>query len=176
MKRGDTRTPIKEPSRPETSSRKLPNRLLRYCINVWVVLHFTAIIAAAATIGPAAGYVLATWQLFHPYVQFLFLNHGFNFYAPEPSSSMLMEFEAVRPDGSSVTGRIPDPTLWPRLLYQRHLLLTEHISIAPVDDRTMVPVLRPPSLPEIWCLQGAPHTREPLPDAHGEVSQWRSPG
>ncbi len=136
MKRGDTRTPIKEPSRPETSSRKLPNRLLRYCINVWVVLHFTAIIAAAATIGPAAGYVLATWQLFHPYVQFLFLNHGFNFYAPEPSSSMLMEFEAVRPDGSSVTGRIPDPTLWPRLLYQRHLLLTEHISIAPVDDRT----------------------------------------
>lgn len=81
MKRRDTRTPIKAPSRPETTSRKLPNRLLRYCINVWVMLHFTAVIAAAATIGPAAGYVLATWQVFHPYVQFLFLNHGFNFYA-----------------------------------------------------------------------------------------------
>jgi hypothetical protein len=135
MKRGEPRTPIKEPSRPDTTSRKLPNRLLRYCINVWVLLHFTAIIAAAATLEPASGYVLATWQVFHPYLQFLFLNHGFNFYAPEPSSSMLMEFEAVRPDGSSVTGRIPDPSLSPRLLYQRHLLLTEHISIAPVDDR-----------------------------------------
>ena len=28
-------------------------------------------------------------------------------------------------------GNVPDPTLRPRLLYQRHLLLTEHIGIAP---------------------------------------------
>jgi hypothetical protein len=109
--------------------------MLRYCINVWVLLHFTAIIAAAASTGPAPGYALAVWGLFHPYLEFLFLNHGFNFYAPEPSSSMLMEFEAVRADGSTVTGQIPDRALWPRLLYQRHLLLTEHISIAPDDRR-----------------------------------------
>ena len=30
MKRGDTRAPLKEPSRPAMRSRKLPNRLLRY--------------------------------------------------------------------------------------------------------------------------------------------------
>jgi hypothetical protein len=135
MKRGDVRTQIPAQSRPDAAARKLPNRLLRYCINVWVVLHFTAIIAAAATIGPTSDYVLATWQIFRPYLQLLFLNHGFNFYAPEPSSSMLMEFEAVRPDGSTVSGKIPDPSLWPRLLYQRQLLLTEHISIAPDDRR-----------------------------------------
>ena len=134
MKRGKPHTVIREQPRPDVTPRKLPNRMLRYCINVWVVLHFTAVIAAAATFGPSSGYVLATWRVFHPYLQFLFLNHGFNFYAPEPSSSMLMEFDAVRPDGSRVTGRIPDPSLSPRLLYQRHLLLTEHLSIAPIDD------------------------------------------
>jgi hypothetical protein len=135
MKRGDARAPIPESTRTEAPPRKLPNRVLRYCINVWVVLHFTAIIAACGTIGAAPDYMLWTWQKLHPYVQLLFLNHGFNFYAPEPSSSMLMEFEAKRSDGSTVRGRIPDATLWPRLLYQRHLLLTEHLSIAPVDDR-----------------------------------------
>jgi hypothetical protein len=135
MKRGDPRTPIPAQARPDSPPRKLPNRMLRYCINVWVLLHFTAIIAAAGSIGPAPGYAIAVWRVFHPYVQFLFLNHGFNFYAPEPSYSMLMEYEAFRADGSTVTGQIPDGSLWPRLLYQRHLLLTEHINIAPVLDR-----------------------------------------
>jgi hypothetical protein len=135
MKRGDPRTRVPPQIRPDQAPRKLPNRMLRYCINVWVVLHFTAIIAAAGSIGPAPGYVLKVWWVFHPYLEFLFLNHGFNFYAPEPSSSMIMEFEAVRADGSTVTGQIPDRALRPRLLYQRHLLLTEHISLAPIDDR-----------------------------------------
>ncbi len=135
MKRGDRRTQAPPQIRPDQAPRKLPNRMLRYCINVWVLLHFTAIIAAAGSIGPAPGYVLFVWRVFHPYLEFLFLNHGFNFYAPEPSSSMLMEFEAVRADGSTVTGQIPDRALRPRLLYQRHLLLTEHITLAPIDDR-----------------------------------------
>jgi hypothetical protein len=135
MKRRDPRAQSPAQIRPDSAPRKLPNRMLRYCINVWLLLHFTAIIAAAGSIGPAPGYVLRVWRVFRPYLEFLFLNHGFNFYAPEPSSSMLMEFEAVRADGSTVTGQIPDRALRPRLLYQRHLLLTEHISLAPIDDR-----------------------------------------
>ena len=48
----DTRTAPVHVSARAAHPRKLPNRLLRYCINVWVLLHFTAIIAAAASIGP----------------------------------------------------------------------------------------------------------------------------
>ena len=131
MKRGDAKSPGPDRPRSERARRQLPNRFLRYCLNLWVILHFAAIVAAAGTIGPAPGYVLAVWGVFHPYLEFLFLNHGYNFFAPEPAPSNLLEFEAVRPDGTVVKGQIPDPSLRPRLLYQRHLLLTEHIGIAP---------------------------------------------
>ena len=100
-----------------------------------VILHFSAVIAAATVVGPAPGYAQAVWQLFHPYLQALFLNHGFNFFAPEPSPSTLMDFEAVRADGSTVKGRIPERSIWPGLLYERHLLLTEHIGVVPEGDR-----------------------------------------
>ncbi len=110
-------------------------RLLRWSINVWVVLHFSAILAAAGVIGPTPGYVMAAWDLFHPYLEALFLNHGYAFFAPEPSPSTLMDFAATRPDGSMVKGRIPEPGVRPGLLYQRTLLLTEHIGVLPDELR-----------------------------------------
>ena len=155
--------------------RKLPNRFVRYLLNVWVVVHFTGIIAAAASIGPAPGYVLAVWDKLHPYLQFFFLNHGYNFFAPEPAASTLLEFEAIRADGSIVKGNVPDPTLRPRLLYQRHLLLTEHIGIAPQ------------AYTEKWYQSYAQHICKkygaakvhlthvlPWRNAHGNVSRRRS--
>ena len=67
----------------------------------------------------------------HPYLQILYLNHGYQFFAPEPGESTLLAFEAERDDGTVVRGRIPDRTTWPRLLYHRHFMLTEHMSDAP---------------------------------------------
>jgi hypothetical protein len=131
MKRTVVQSHVPVRPRSESTSRKLPNRLLRYCINLWVILHFAAIVAAAGMIGPRPGYVVAIWEIFHPYLQVLFLDHGFNFFAPAPAPSNSLKFEAVRPDGSVVKGQVPDPSLRPQLLYQRHLLLTEHIGIAP---------------------------------------------
>jgi hypothetical protein len=135
MKRADSKRDGPVRTGPDSTKRKRPSRPLRYCINLWVVLHFTAIIAAAGSIGPASGYVLTVWQIFRPYLEVLYLNHGFNFYAPEPSATMLITFEAEREDGTIATGQIPDPTLRPRLLLQRHLLLTEHIGLVPVENR-----------------------------------------
>jgi hypothetical protein len=134
MKRADSMRQGSARPRPDPPARKLPNRLLRYFLNIWVALHFTAIVAAAGTIGPSADYLRGVWYVFHPYLQFLFLNHGFNFYAPEPAPSNLLKFEAFRADGSVVKGQIPERLMRPRLLYQRHLLLTEHIGVAPPDS------------------------------------------
>jgi hypothetical protein len=119
------------PAEPASSPRPAGRRLLRWIVNLWVVLHFSAILAAAASVGPSSDLVLASWRVFRPYLEILYLNHGYNFYAPEPTPSTLLTFVAERDDGTLVRGRIPDPSLWPRLLYQRHLLLTEHIGIAP---------------------------------------------
>jgi hypothetical protein len=135
MKRPHRRAPAPVSPRAAATPRRVPNRLLRWCINLCVILHFSAIISAAVIIGPAPGYAQAAWKLFHPYLQALFLNHGFNFFAPEPSPTTLMDFEAVRADGSIVKARIPERSIWPGLLYQRHLLLTEHIGVVPEGFR-----------------------------------------
>ncbi len=106
-------------------------RLVRWALNIWIVFHFSAILAAAGSVGPTSDLVLAAWGLFRPYLQILYLNHGYNFFAPEPAPTTLMTFVAERSDGTSIRGRIPDPSLEPRLLYHRYLLLTEHIGVAP---------------------------------------------
>jgi hypothetical protein len=106
---------------------------LRRVVNCWVFFHFSAILTAAATSGPSSDLIYAAWRVFRPYLQFLYLNHGYNFFAPEPAPSTLLNFVAERDDGTSVPGRIPDGSLEPRLLFHRYLLLTEHIGIAPAD-------------------------------------------
>ena len=107
--------------------------MLRWGINLCVVLHFSAVLAAAGSVGLTSGYVLAVWKFFHPYLQMLSLNHGYSFFAPEPSPSTILDFEAIRADGTVVSGRIPDRSIRPGLLYQRHFLLTEHMGIGPEE-------------------------------------------
>jgi hypothetical protein len=109
------------------------NRLVRWAVNFWVLFHFAAVIAAAGSVGPTSDLVLAGWKLFRPYLQLFYLNHGYNFFAPQPVPSILLDFEAVRDDGTVVSGRIPNRTIQPRLLYHRYLLLTEHIGVAPPE-------------------------------------------
>jgi hypothetical protein len=102
-------------------------RLLRWAVSLLIVLHFSAVLSAASSVGEASPLVLAIWGLFRPYLQVLYLNQGYNFFAPQPAPTTLLDFEVHRPDGSSVRGRLPDHSMQPRLLYHRHLLLTEHI-------------------------------------------------
>jgi hypothetical protein len=109
------------------------SRVLRCALNLWVVLHFIAILAAAGSVGPTSGLVIAIWGAFRPYLQGLYLNQGYNFFAPEPAPSTLLKFEAEREDGTVVRGRIDDRSIQPRLLYHRRLLLTEHIGVAPPE-------------------------------------------
>lgn len=63
------------------------------------------------------------------YLELLFLNHGYHFFAPDPSGATLLSFEATAPDGRSEWGRIPDRKLFPRLRYHRHFLLTETMGL-----------------------------------------------
>jgi hypothetical protein len=133
MKRREERPPAPVAARPAARSQPPRNRLVRWLLNLCIFLHFSAIIAAASIVGPSPSYMMAVWEVFHPYLEALFLNHGYNFFAPEPSPSTLMTFQAVRADGSVVNGRIPEPSIRPGLLYQRHLLLTEHIGVLQDD-------------------------------------------
>jgi hypothetical protein len=122
-------------------------RFVRWVASLWALLHFTAIVAAAASSGPTySGLVGGVWTCFRPYLQIFYLNHGYQFFAPEPAPSTLLDFEVEAADGTIVArGRVPDSSLRPRLLYQRYLLLTEHIAVAP------------PMLQKHWYISYARH-------------------
>lgn len=122
---------------PEPSGVRGIRRSYRWVINVWLVFHLAAIIIAPAAVGPSSELVHAAWDCFEPYLEILYLNHGYHFFAPEPEESTLLSYEADRPDGTVIRGRIPDPAVSPRLLYHRYFMLTEHMRNAPEELRDL---------------------------------------
>ncbi len=91
-----------------------------------IVIHLLAIAIAPASVPPTSATVQNGWLLFQPYLQLAFLNHGYHYFAPDPGPSSLIEYTVVKRDGDRFWGRIPDRnSIWPRLLYHRHFMLTE---------------------------------------------------
>lgn len=126
---------------PSPASRKL----WRAGVSLALFLHFSAVIIAAISVSPSSQSVRLAWWAFRPYLQTFYLNHGYNFFAPEPAESNLVAFVAERPDGSTVRGRFPNREIWPRLLYHRYFMLTEHMAQAP------------PELQDLWYRSYAEH-------------------
>lgn len=120
-------------------------RFWRWVVNGWLLLHVTAVIVAPSSVDPASPLIQSAWELFHPYLQVLYLNHGYHFFAPEPGESTLVAFAAEREDGTIIRGRFPDRAIQPRLLYHRHFMLSEHMAITR------------PELQEQWCRSFAKH-------------------
>jgi hypothetical protein len=122
---------------PVPAPRRSGRGLWRWALNGWLVVHLAAIIIAPASVSPSSELARSAWDLVQPYVEILYLNHGNQFFAPEPGESTLLAFEAERDDGTVVRGRIPDRATWPRLLYHRHFMLTEHMRDAPDELRAL---------------------------------------
>src|SRR4051812_4276141 len=92
---------------PTTSTpRPAVRRVLRWGVNLWLIFHLSAIIIAPASVDPSSDLIRSAWDGFRPYLQLLFLNHGYHFFAPEPSQSTLLAYVAERDGGESVRGRI----------------------------------------------------------------------
>ncbi|MFI5457069.1 MAG: hypothetical protein ACHRXM_16610 [Isosphaerales bacterium] len=120
-------------SEPGSARQGSERRMVRWAVNAWLVFHVSAIIIAPASVAPSSDLIQAAWGVFQPYLQLLYLNHGYHFFAPEPSESTLLAFAAERTDGTVVRGRIPSPSMHPRLLFHRHFMLTEHMRDAPEE-------------------------------------------
>ncbi|MEZ6088574.1 MAG: hypothetical protein R3C05_11215 [Pirellulaceae bacterium] len=97
-------------------------------LNLWIVWHFFAICTAPASIPPSTELARSAWRKCSGYLQLLYLNHGYHFFAPQPGGSTLLSYEVTRADGSVHWDRRPNREYWPRLRYHRHFLLTEHMA------------------------------------------------
>lgn len=97
-------------------------------VSIWLLYHLAGIVIAPWSVPPSSRLVQSSWRFFAPYVQILFLNHGYHYFAPEPGNSTLVGYVLEMPDGRQETGRIPNRGIWPRLLYHRHFMLTEFLA------------------------------------------------
>lgn len=104
-----------------------------------------------ASADPASGLTLNLFSVFRPYLETLYLNHGYRFFAPEPGPSHLIRFEMTLSDSSKKMGYFPDAQqLKPRLRYHRHFMLTEHLAQFTEDGS-------PPVYLETFCKSYAMH-------------------
>ena len=102
-------------------------------VSLWIVYHVAGIVIAPASVPPSSDIVRNSWRLVGPYLQLLYLNHGFHFFAPDPGPSTIVRYVAELPDGRSIEGQIPDKqAMRPRLLYHRHFMLTEFLAASNV--------------------------------------------
>src|SRR6185503_412 len=59
----------------------------RLAISGLVVLHFSAIATACLSAPPSPWVIQQVWlRIFRPYLEFLYMNNAYHFYAPEPSA------------------------------------------------------------------------------------------
>jgi len=151
----------RNPSPPAVSSEKEtppqgPALAVRWQIvlSILLVLHLTAILMAPLNLWAAGSPAVRPLALLEPYVNLLYLNHSYFFFAPNPAENHLVRYELDFGEGrESEIGEFPDRNKeWPRLLYHRHFMLSEslHNFYAP-------PSMRPePRLPD----NASPRDRE----------------
>ena len=68
----------------------------------------------------------ALHSFFTPYENLLYINHGYNFFAPDPAGNKVIRWEVRQPTGEAIQGEFPNKDQqWPRLFYHRHMMLAE---------------------------------------------------
>ncbi len=139
-----------QPKRPASGLPWHP--VWRWLVSLLLIAHMAAIVSAPWNLSTAdalpPGYTApqgqpelppassTVWQqpviprtlhrFFHHYLNLVYMNHGYEFFAPDPSGTHLITYRVAKPDGTSAEGRFPDlETQWPRLLYHRHMMLAE---------------------------------------------------
>lgn len=102
----------------------------RAVVSVLLALHVAAVFIAPAAVSPSSSLFTELRELFRPYLDVAYLNHGYGFFSPNPSSSFIIRYSLERSDGKLIEGSLPDLNQhWPRLLYHRHFMLTSQVEM-----------------------------------------------
>jgi hypothetical protein len=103
-------------------------RWARVLVTIALVIHIAAVVAGTLAVAPSSLLERTAADLFAPYLWFVDQGYGYRYYAPEPPPTPVvtarLQFADGRPD---LELRLPDRSLIPRLRYQRHLALANHL-------------------------------------------------
>ncbi|MFO0960889.1 MAG: hypothetical protein U0800_26200 [Isosphaeraceae bacterium] len=95
--------------------------------SIALVWHMGSQLAAQLAAQPASRLETAAAGVFLPYFEFLNVGHSYRYYAPEPGPTPIVLARLRYSDGREEEIRLPDRGLTPRLRYQRHLNLANHL-------------------------------------------------
>ena len=114
---------------PNSTSVRTLSARWRVLISVALLAHLTAVIAAPMALPPSSELQQNLAATFRPYLNLVYLDHGYRFFAPSPGPSHLVRYRLEMPDGTTSTGVFPNKqTEWPRLFYHRHFMLAEKLN------------------------------------------------
>jgi hypothetical protein len=114
---------------------------VRLLISLLVAWHLLAVFMAPLSVSvemapksdnePPMTTVLAQHSPMQWYLDALYLNHGYHFFAPDPPEGHLIHFQVLDERGGIVKeGQFPSKAeQWPRLRYHRYFMLADQCSI-----------------------------------------------
>jgi hypothetical protein len=114
-----------------TAERQSPTKLFRFAISILVIGHLLAVLLPPLSfqargplgLSPSVATLLAPVE---GYGQFLYIDRGYAFFAPDPGPSHLIQAAITDSSGQRIEQMYPDrEQQWPRLLYHRHFMLSE---------------------------------------------------
>jgi hypothetical protein len=101
----------------------------RVLVSLALIFHLTSILVAAFGVPPASHVQLHLREAFTPYFELIDQGTSHRYYSPEPPPTPIvtarLRFDDGRPEQVI---RIPDRARAPRLHYQRHLALANHLT------------------------------------------------
>ena len=117
-----------------SESQRSKHRRWRLGLSVLIVLHLMAValpplaMQADGAFGRSPS-VDSLLSLVSRYGEFLYLDRGYAFFAPDPGPSHLIQALVTQPNGDKTETLYPDrDQQWPRLNYHRHFMITEFLS------------------------------------------------
>lgn len=138
-RRAETKSaPSQDASRESTTSAGPWRPGLKLLVSALVAFHITAVFWAPLAFACAGSPLTdGVFAVLRPYLDALYLNHGYSFFAPDVGPSRLVRYKIEFADGREpLVGVFPNlATEKPRLLYHRHFMLSEALSnrFAPPD-------------------------------------------
>jgi hypothetical protein len=158
-----------EPAEPESGRRWPP--WTRRVVSVALLFHLAAVLTGAlGAVPPFSDLEQAAYMAFKPYYDLIDQGYAYNYYAPEPPPTPVVEatlhFADGRPDA---TIRIPDRGIWPRLRYQRQLALAHYLH----DDFEMARGITGDGGKSRWAHSYARHLCGTHPGCRGVTLQVR---
>jgi hypothetical protein len=114
-----------------TAQPQQNSKAVRSTLTVIVLVHLMAVVLPPLWFQTRPSPAVAT--LLRPvegYGQFLYIDRGYAFFAPDPGPSYLVQAAITSGPGTPAVERMyPDrQDQWPRLLYHRHFMLTEFLN------------------------------------------------